>query len=77
MNKLLDNYLKRVGAINPALVEALTKSAKDFAKKHIDTFDHNSHVSGLLYGHVQSGKTGQMLAIAAAAAACFCFSRWN
>ena len=68
MNKLLDNYLKRVGAINPALVEALTKSAKDFAKKHIDTFDHNSHVSGLLYGHVQSGKTGQMLAIAAAAA---------
>ncbi len=67
MKGFLDNYLRRVGA-NPALVSALTKSAEDFAKKHIDTFDHNSHVSGLLYGHVQSGKTGQMLAIAAAAA---------
>lgn len=68
MSKFLDNYLRRVGATNPALVEALTKSAEEFARKHIDTFDHNSHVSGLLYGHVQSGKTGQMLAIAATAA---------
>lgn len=68
MSEFLDNYLRRVGATNPALVDALAKSAEDFAKKHIDTFDHNSHVSGLLYGHVQSGKTGQMLAIAAAAA---------
>src|SRR3989338_528646 len=68
MSKFLENYLRRVGATNPALVEALTKSAEEFAKKHIDTFDHNSHVSGLLYGHVQSGKTGQMLAIAATAA---------
>jgi len=65
MGIFLDNYLKKV---RPDLVDALTKSAGEFAKKHIDTFDHNSHVSGLLYGHVQSGKTGQMLAIAAAAA---------
>lgn len=68
MGIFLDNYLRRVGAVNASLVNPLTKSAEDFAKKHIDTFDHNSHVSGLLYGHVQSGKTGQMLAIAAAAA---------
>ncbi|OGI65164.1 hypothetical protein A3A95_04105 [Candidatus Nomurabacteria bacterium RIFCSPLOWO2_01_FULL_39_18] len=68
MRKFLDNYLKRAGASNPGLVPMLEKTAEDFAKKHIDNFDHNSHVSGLLYGHVQSGKTGQMLAIAAAAA---------
>ena len=68
MSVFLDNYLRRVGASNPALVDALKNSAEEFAKKHIDTFDHNSHASGLLYGHVQSGKTGQMLAIAAAAA---------
>jgi len=68
MGTFLDNYLRRVSATNPALVDALIKSSEEFAKKHIDTFDHNSHVSGLLYGHVQSGKTGQMLAIAAAAA---------
>lgn len=64
----LDNYLRRVGTANPGLVDALSKSAADFTKKHIETFDYNSHVSGLLYGHVQSGKTGQMLAVAAAAA---------
>src|SRR3989344_6197546 len=68
MSKFLDNYLRRVGATNPALVDALTKSAEDFAKKHIEPFNLNSHISGLVYGHVQSGKTGQMLAIAAAAA---------
>ena len=68
MGIYLDNYLRRVGATNKELVSILNKSAEEFAKKHIDTFDRNSHVSGLLYGHVQSGKTGQMLAIAAAAA---------
>jgi hypothetical protein len=50
------------------LLKRSKKSANEFAEKHIDTFDYNSHISGLLYGHVQSGKTGQMLAIAAAAA---------
>ena len=69
MSEYLENYLKRVAAVkSPGLVDALKKSAHEFAKKHIDTFDYNSHVSGLLYGHVQSGKTGQMLAIAAIAA---------
>lgn len=68
METFLENYLRRVGKVTPGLVDPLRESANNFAKKHIDTFDHNSHVSGLLYGHVQSGKTGQMLAIAAAAA---------
>src|SRR3989338_9187944 len=69
MSAYLENYLKRVGeAKGPRLVDALNKSANEFAEKHVDTFDYNSHVSGLLYGHVQSGKMGQMLAIAAAAA---------
>lgn len=65
----LESYLKRVqDAKGSRLTDALEKSAKEFVAKHIDTFDYNSHVSGLLFGHVQSGKTGQMLAIAAAAA---------
>lgn len=66
--KYLDNYLRRVSAVNPGLDEALRKSAEAFIATHLDKFDYNSHVSGLLYGHVQSGKTAQMLAIAAAAA---------
>ena len=69
MSKYLDNYLKRVGETQGSgLVEALRESANNFTKQHIDTFDYNSSISGLVYGHVQSGKTGQMLAIAAAAA---------
>ena len=69
MTAYLENYLKRVGeAKGQRLVDALEKSANEFAEKHIASFDYNSRVSGLLYGHVQSGKTGQMLAIAATAA---------
>lgn len=69
MANYLESYLRRVeDAKGSRLTKALEKSAKEFVKKHIDTFDYNSHVSGLLFGHVQSGKTGQMLAIAAAAA---------
>ncbi|MBI2023417.1 restriction endonuclease [Candidatus Giovannonibacteria bacterium] len=64
----LENYLKRVATQSPALEVSLRRSADEFTKKHVDTFDFNSHASGLLYGHVQSGKTGQMLAIASAAA---------
>ncbi len=63
----LENYLKR-SSTSSLQRDALRKSAEDFTKKHVETFDFNSHRSGLLYGHVQSGKTGQMLAIAAAAA---------
>lgn len=65
----LESYLKRVEDANGKRVtESLRRSADDFAARHIDTFDFNSHVSGLLFGHVQSGKTGQMLGIAATAA---------
>ncbi len=64
----LNNYLKRVEKDKPGLAPALRHSAEHFTKEHIETFDFNSHKSGLLFGHVQSGKTGQMLAIAAAAA---------
>lgn len=67
-NLYLDGYLKKATSGNERLGVALKKSALDFAEKHLDTFDFNSHKSGLLFGHVQSGKTGQMLAIAAAAA---------
>lgn len=64
----LENYLQRIEADKPGLASALRESAEEFSRLHIDHFDFNSHKSGLLYGHVQSGKTGQMLAIAAAAA---------
>ena len=61
----LEHYLKRV---SPGLRVALQESVQEFSKKHIAPFECSSHVSGLLYGHVQSGKTGQMLAVVADAA---------
>lgn len=64
----LDDYVNKVKENNPELAESLKASAEEFSKKYLDTFSFNEHSSGLLFGHVQSGKTGQMLAVAAAAA---------
>lgn len=66
--KYLEDYINKINATNPELAESLNSSAKDFSSKYLDTFTFNEHSSGLLFGHVQSGKTGQMLAVAAAAA---------
>ena len=63
----LENYLNQVDRSLPGLA-ALRANVEDFSKKHIATFDRNSHISGLLYGPVQSGKTRQMLGIIADAA---------
>lgn len=67
MNYLSD-YVSKIKENNPELAESLRISAEDFSSKYLDTFSFNEHSAGLLFGHVQSGKTGQMLAVAAAAA---------
>lgn len=66
--KYLEDYINKINATNPELAKSLRLSAQDFSSKYLDTFTFNEHSSGLLFGHVQSGKTGQMLAVAAAAA---------
>lgn len=64
----LQEYVNKIKVTNPELAESLRASGEDFSAKHLETFSFNEHSSGLLYGHVQSGKTGQMLAAASAAA---------
>ncbi len=64
----LSEHINKKRQDDPALAESLENSANEFSRKYLDTFSFNEHSSGLLFGHVQSGKTGQMLAIAAAAA---------
>jgi len=64
----LSDYVNKIKESNPDLAESLMASGKDFSSKFLDSFSFNEHSSGLLFGHVQSGKTGQMLAVAAAAA---------
>ena len=66
--KYLDDYINKIKVEKPELAESLQVSGKDFSSKYLDSFGFNEHSSGLLFGHVQSGKTGQMLAVAAAAA---------
>jgi len=62
----LENYLKTIE------VQEIKDSILDVTKEVFDNklkdFDRRSKVNGLLLGEVQSGKTGQMLGIIAAAA---------
>jgi len=62
----LEKYLKTIE------VQEIKDSVLDVTKEIFDdklkTFDRRSKVNGLLLGEVQSGKTGQMLGIIAAAA---------
>lgn len=64
----LENYLDRAESSRPGSSTLLRVSAEDFAVKYLKTFSFNEHLNGLLFGHVQSGKTGQMFGVASAAA---------
>jgi len=64
----LDNYL----AVLDKTTQGISASVKDTVDKiipaHITDFSYREHLTGLLLGNVQSGKTGQMFGIIAAAA---------
>lgn len=48
---------------NEKLAESISKTAEDVGDKYIKNFSFTSHEVGLLFGNVQSGKTGQMFGI--------------
>lgn len=50
------------------LAESILKTASEIGEKHIKEFSFISHEIGLLFGNVQSGKTGQMFGIMCKAA---------
>ena len=65
----LDRYLNRIrDRGNPELAASIEKTAEEVGEKYIETFDFVSHEIGLLFGNVQSGKTGQMFGIICKAA---------
>lgn len=64
----LETYLKKAEDAVPNSSVSLRLSAERFAEKHLAVFGFNEHMTGLLFGHVQSGKTGQMFGIASVAA---------
>lgn len=65
----LKTYLQKIiDRGNPKLAESISKTAEDVGNQHIKTFSFSSHEIGLLFGNVQSGKTGQMFGIICKAA---------
>lgn len=65
----LEKYLKRItDRGNIKLAESVAKTAEDIGNKYIKNFSFMSHEVGLLFGNVQSGKTGQMFGVISKAA---------
>ena len=60
----LKTYLKKItDRGNTKLAESIEKTANDVGNKHIKTFSFSRYESGLLFGIVESGYTGQMFGI--------------
>ncbi|WP_371375543.1 Z1 domain-containing protein [Sporomusa aerivorans] len=67
--RYLKTYLKKItDRGNVKLAESIAKTAEDIGSQHIRNFSFTSHEIGLLFGNVQSGKTGQMFGIMCKAA---------
>ena len=65
----LKTYLKTIADRgNVRLAESISKTAEDVGSQYIKNFSFCSHEIGLLFGNVQSGKTGQMFGIMCKAA---------
>lgn len=65
----LKNYLKTIADRgNIRLAESISKTSEDVGSQYIKNFSFCNHEIGLLFGNVQSGKTGQMFGIMCKAA---------
>lgn len=65
----LKNYLSKIVLRgNEKLAESIYKTSEDIGKNYISTFSFISHEIGLLFGNVQSGKTGQIFGVICKAA---------
>lgn len=67
--QFLRTYLNKIkDRGNYDLAESISKTADEVGDKYLRTFSFKSHEIGLLFGNVQSGKTGQMFGILCKAA---------
>ena len=67
--RYLEAYLGTLRARgNAKLAESVAKTAEEVGNKYIKNFSFLTHEIGLLFGNVQSGKTGQMFGIMCKAA---------
>ena len=67
--KYLETYLKTIeGRGNRQLADSIRKTVDHIAPKYLEGFSFCDHEVGLLFGNVQSGKTGQMFGVVSVAA---------
>jgi hypothetical protein len=64
----IESYLKKIEAVSPGISASIKQTIDALIPKHIKTFSFRDHLTGLLLGNVQSGKTGQVLGLVSAAA---------
>lgn len=65
----LEQYLKLIiNRGNPQLAESIRNTVNGIAPQYLERFTFCTHEIGLLFGNVQSGKTGQMFGVISAAA---------
>lgn len=64
----VSEYLGRLAEDTPGAVSSVRNTVDIITRDYLRTFTHMDHVVGLLLGQVQSGKTGQMFGVMAAAA---------
>ena len=58
-----ENYLDQVRIKNSFLAESIMENTRAFFELFKDKFDYKSHINALFFGHVQSGKTAQVLGV--------------
>lgn len=63
-----ENYLKNIEKISPGISPSIKNTVDTLIPKHIKTFSFRDHLTGLLLGNVQSGKTSQIFGLVSAAA---------
>ncbi|MEI7669090.1 MAG: Z1 domain-containing protein, partial [Pseudomonadota bacterium] len=70
MNKSyhLDNYIAVLDKITKGISDSVRDTVEKIVPKYIQNFSCKEHLTGLLLGNVQSGKTGQIFGIIAASA---------
>ena len=61
--KYLEHYLNLVKLQSVSLRDTVEETSLAVFKLISERFDYKSHITGLLLGNVQSGKTGQMLGV--------------
>ncbi|HOW87071.1 MAG TPA: Z1 domain-containing protein [Candidatus Omnitrophota bacterium] len=68
MGSHFQSYLDKLEAISPGLTPPIRNTIDALIPKHIKTFSFREHLTGLLLGNVQSGKTRQAFGLVSAAA---------